>query len=128
MCGYLNGMVSLNNFFQVFLLALIFSVGANGVVMASNDVLHQKNCIHTSVDETPLAHDHSGHADHAEASNDAAPEHDHNTCMMHACSAVVCEVHGAFAAPIFLSAVLTVTEQPLTPLGLAESFLRPPNT
>ncbi len=84
--------------------------GANGVVMASNDVMHQKNCVHANVDQAPTTHDHAGHSDHHETSNDAAPEHDHNTCMMHACSAVVNEAYGTVALPVFLSSAQRAPE------------------
>ncbi len=133
---YLKGMMKLHCIFRLFLLALIFlfllalifAVGANGVVMASNDVMHQKNCIHTSADDIPSDHAHHGHSDHQDSADNATPEHDHETCMMHACSAVTIEAHGAGEIPIALSAVLAAAEHELTPLGLAENFLRPPNT
>ncbi len=120
--------MKLRGIFQTFLFALIFAVGANGVVMASNDVMHQKHCVHANVDQALTTHDHAGHSDHHETSNDAAPEHDHNTCMMHACSAVVNEAYGTVALPVFLSSAQRAPEIELTALERVDGPLRPPNT
>ena len=120
-------MVKLSGIFHVFLLALVFAMATNGVVMASNDVMHQKNCVHAPADEAQQIHVHQGHDGHHDAESDTIAAHDHNTCMMHACSAVAYEGHGLIVRPIALSMALTATERELIPLGLACDFLRPPN-
>ncbi len=124
---YLEEMMKLHCIFRIFLLALIFAVGANGIVMASNDVMHKENCIHTDAGDTLTDHPVHGHSDHHDTADNAAPGHDHETCMMHACSAITFEALAAGEIPASLSAVLTTSEHELAPLGLAENFLRPPN-
>ena len=114
--------------FRVFLFALIFAVEANGVVMASNNVMHQKNCIYTSTDASPTTHAHQGHAHDHDTADNATPEHDHETSMMDACSEITCEAFGTVEIPIFPSATLTASEHELTALKRVENLLRPPIT
>jgi hypothetical protein len=70
--------------------ALVIMTGANGIAMASNEIEHQKHCakaIGVSVQDMAT---NDGHAhDHADiATRHAMPEHDHETCMIHACQAL----------------------------------------
>ena len=121
-------MMTLRGIFQIFVMALIFAVGANGVAMASSDVINQEHCVHAVSDADQIAHDHDNHAANHENSNDAVPEHDHETCMIHGCSAVAYDAHGPVEMPVFLSAVLTATEHEFMVLERSETLLRPPNT
>jgi hypothetical protein len=114
--------------FQTFLLALIVAIAANGVAMASNSVMNQDHCVHSASDAADSATMAMDHANHPATNGDMSPDHDHETCMMHACSAVAYEAHGAFAISVLPSAAIAVNEHPLVALERADSPLRPPNT
>ncbi len=125
-------MLNLRGLFQTFLLALIVALASNGVVMASSGVMHQEHCVQASADEAQTAHNsaHSAvdHANHDAATGDTALDHDHETCMTHACSAVAYDAHGSVAIPMSLSAATASIAHELVALERAESLLRPPNT
>ena len=114
--------------FQTFLLALIVAIAANGVAMASNVVMHQDNCAHAASDSPYAAPMVMDHASQPAASGETAPDHDHETCMMHACSAVAYEASEAVVISVLLSAAIVSKEQELVALNRANGLLRPPNT
>lgn len=122
-------MLNLRGIFQTLLLALIVALASNGVVMASSGVKHQDNCVEASADGVHTAHNsvHSAvdYANHDAATGDTASDHDHETCMTHACSAVAYDAHGSVAIPMAVTALIA---HELVALERAESLLRPPNT
>lgn len=125
---YHQGMMGLRVIFQTFLLALIVAMAANGVAMASNVAMNQDHCAHSASDAAHAPTMAMDHANHPAASGDTSPDHDHETCMMHACSAVAYEAHGAFAISVLPSAASALNEHTLVALERADSPLRPPNT
>lgn len=120
--------MNLRIIFQTFLLSLIMAMAANGMAMASNSVMHQGQCAHAASDATQTAPMVMDHTHQTATSGETASDHDHETCMMHACSAVAYESHGAFAISVLLSAAIASNEKELVALERADGLLRPPNT
>jgi len=125
---YPKEMMYLRVIFQTFLLALIVAIAANGAAMASTGVMHQDHCAHAASDATKAAPMVMDHENHSAASDDATSAHDHETCMMHACSAVAYEPSEAVVISVLLSVVISSREQQLLALERADGLLRPPNT
>ena len=121
-------MMTLRGIFQIFVLTLVFAVGSNGVVMASSDVVNQDHCLHAAAKADYVSHVHDSYAASHESSDNALQEHDHETCMMHAFSAVAYEAHGAAEMQPALSAVLSAIEHEFLALERSDNLLRPPNT
>ena len=113
-------------------ISLIVAISSGGVAMAANDLGHQTHCM-TAVDETSHdtnakhthnhAHDHDGLV-----TQHAAPEHDHETCMMHACPALFADATFLAEAADTLLAKLSWPEQPLLALERADGLKRPPKS
>lgn len=71
--------------------AIILTLSVNGVAVAANAIGHQTHCLEAlgeiSHDAMP-AHAHEHEHAHAIAAQHAIPDHDHETCMTHACPAL----------------------------------------
>jgi ABC-type Zn2+ transport system substrate-binding protein/surface adhesin len=121
-------MMNLRGIFHSFLLTLIFAVGANSVVMASGTVMGQEHCLQTGAEDAQTGHAHADNTDHDESTGNSASDHDHETCMMHACSAIAYEAHGPVEMPLTLSVVLSADAHEFIKFENRDSLLRPPNT
>ncbi|MDF1671629.1 MAG: hypothetical protein P1U83_18695 [Roseovarius sp.] len=112
--------------FWIFVVALSF--GLNGIATAAGGVAHEIHC----ADRPDVAHDHSadhGHElYHSEYLATSDVEHDHETCMFHACPALFPDADKNEAAPHQLLTRLHFVDPTLQKLERVESLHRPPNT
>ena len=118
-------------------LALIFALSTNGFALAANDVAHQTHCIDAFgeigqdpvVDQAhgrghmPTDHEHEGLA-----AKHTMPDHDHETCLMHACPALSIEAAKLLVLADVLLMKVSWSEQPLHALERPDGLKRPPKT
>lgn len=111
-------------------IAIIVALGTNGMAMAANDVQHQAHCVNASGETSQDAgsdrdheHDHDGMvAEHT------ASDHDHDTCMIHACPALSVDTIKLVELLDTFSDKLSWPEHPLLALALADGLYRPPKS
>lgn len=108
----------------------IVALGTNGMAMAANDVQHQAHCVNASGETTEDArsdHDHEhGHDDMV--AQHTASDHDHDTCMIHACPALSVDTIKLSKLSDTFSDNLNWPEHPLLALELADGLFRPPKS
>ena len=122
----------LRHMLSCLLIAVVFAISVNGVAMAANSLGHQTHCVDTFGENSQdamseHAHDHE-HDDDGLAAQHATPGHDHETCMIHACPALS---NDAIKLRILVNDVFTklsLPEQPLHTLELADGLKRPPKS
>ena len=125
---YVDPMKLMRRTFKVMVLALIFAIGGNGVAMALEGVDAQENCVHAI--ETDLREATAGiaHTHEMDGSHHTFSQHDHDTCMLHACPAMFSEHENTVNLAGTLLATMTMQDHTLHVVARAESLHRPPNT
>lgn len=108
---------------------LILSLGANGIVAAASGVSHEIHC----ADHHEQTYDHHSvaHAGNLESPNSMTSktvQHDHETCMFHACPAMFAEDLDYKAEPYLLFTKLQYVDPLIQVVERTESLHRPPNT
>ncbi len=108
--------------------ALIIALSTNGIAMAANDFGHQAHCVDAYVGSSHATDAHQSHDHNGLAAQHAAPDHDHETCMMHACPALSTEAVklGELADTILTK--LVWPERPLQALEHPDGLKRPPKS
>jgi len=123
-------MATINRLIRLLITALVITTGANNVAMASNEIEHQKHCAHAIVDTVQDMAANDGHAhDHADiAKRHAMPDHDHETCLIHACPALSPELSVADERHGVLLTTLVWPETTLIGPARTDDLQRPPKS
>lgn len=110
--------------------ALVIVTGAHGIAMASNEIEHQKHCVHAISEEMDNVAANDGHVhDHADISTrHSVPDHDHETCMIHACPALSPESSVAHERHGVLLTTLVWPENSLIAPAHTDDLQRPPRS
>lgn len=113
-------------------IAVVFAISVNGVAMAANSLGHQTHCVdvpgETSQDAmSEHARDHE-HDHNGLAAQHATPDHDHETCMIHVCPALSVDATKLRRLASGVFTTLSLPEQPLHALELADGLKRPPKS
>ena len=106
---------------------IILSLGTNGIAAESSGVSHEIHCANSH----ELTHGDHGveHNRNLESSDNVTSEavqHDHETCMFHACPAMVAKEIDCSAESHLLFVRLQYLDPKLKPNERAENLLRPP--
>lgn len=135
--SYFLPMHALRHMFTCLSLALICALGTNGIAFAASNVAHQTHCNDavvdtanvTAVGET-LGHNHEqvGHAHENQGlvAQHTMPDHDHETCMMHACPALSVEAQKLRCLAGVLLVKVSWPEESILVLEFADGLKRPP--
>ncbi len=110
--------------------ALVIMTGANGIAMASNEIEHQKHSVHAISDtmQDMAVNDGQVH-DHGDIpAGHSMPDHDHETCMIHACSALSTEMSVADEPHGVLLTTLVWPENSLIGPAHTDDLQRPPRS
>lgn len=115
--------------FVVFLtVAIALTISVNGIATAAGSVTHEIHCL----EHHGLEHEHeAGFGTDLQTSGDveaADKEHEHDSCMFHACSAVFTESLERPAPFHNVIADLHDTASRLRVVERVENLHRPPNT
>lgn len=137
--SYLAHMHTLRHLTTCLAIALIFALSTNGMALAASNVAHQTHCIDafgetadvTMLDET-LEHNHE-QVDHSHeiqglAAKHTVPDHNHETCMMHACPALSIEAAKLRVLAEILLMKMSWHEESVLVLELSDGLKRPPKT
>lgn len=109
-------------FITSWVLVLVLTLGTNGIAIAASGVAHEINC----ADRHGVAHEETLQSPDHVAS--MAAEHDHESCMFHACPALFADAGNYQVEPHLLYTKLLFVDPPLRVIERVESLLRPPNT
>jgi hypothetical protein len=123
--------------FTCLAIALIFALSTNGLVLAASNIGHQTHCIDafdeavevSTVDEA-LSHDrvqagHS-HINQGLVAQHSQPNHDHETCEMHACAALSIEARKLLILAEVLLTKMSLPDRAILVFGLSDGLKRPP--
>lgn len=105
-----------------------FSIGINGIAAAASGVAHEIHCADRLDGADNLGADHGQKLHHIEDLATSDAEHDHESCMLHACPALFPEADKHEAEPHQLLTKLLFVDPPLQVFERVESLHRPPNT
>lgn len=111
-------------------IAMIVALGTNGMAMAANDVQHQAHCVIASGETSQDArsyHDHEHDHDDMVAQHTAS-DHDHDTCMIHACPVLSVDTIKLGELSDSFPDKLSWPEHPLLAPALADGLYRPPKS
>lgn len=115
-------------FLTSWLVVLILSLGTSAIASTVSGVAHEINCSdrHGQTHNHDVDHKHSIDSSNKIVASETT--HDHETCMVHACSAMFTEIAVFQADPRLTVSKLLHSDPPVRVIERVESLHRPPNT
>lgn len=115
-------------FLTSWLVVLVLSLGTNTIAATAAGVAHEINC----ADRHDRTHGHDvAHEEFVQSSDNMMvmdADHDHETCMNHACPALFTNIGNYQVDPQLIYSKLLYFDPPLRVIERVESLHRPPST